>query len=377
MRIGFDAKRAFHNPTGLGNYSRTLLQNLAVQFPDSRYVLFNPKQANPVLATFLNSHPSLEEVLPDPGIGKRFSTFWRVFQLAGAASRAKVDLFHGLSNELPVGIHRQPFPTVVSQHDLIYLRHPEWYPFTDRMIYLRKSRYACRAANKVIAISEQTKRDLISFLNVPESTIRVVYQSISPVFLNPQNRTGPQEIRRKFDLPEAFLLFVGQGEGRKNLEGALRALALIPKAVRIPLVVLSYSPLSTNIQGIVAGLGLKKEVLFRQGVTQPELAGIYPMATALLYPSYYEGFGLPVVEALQSGTAVVAASGSSLEEAGGAGALYPDPGDPESISAAISLVLSGESFRNELIEKGKQHIKRFSPSSTSSDLMDLYRQYQT
>ena len=173
LRIGYDAKRLFNNFTGLGNYSRTLLANLAEYYPDNAYFLYSPKIAkNDETHFFLNS--ALFNVqLPKRGPG----AYWRSVGIKRDLLKHKIQLFHGLSHEIPLGLEKANIRSIVTIHDLIFERFPEHYPFIDRKIYSLKFRYACRHADHIVAISENTKQDIIEFYDIPPEKISVIYQS--------------------------------------------------------------------------------------------------------------------------------------------------------------------------------------------------------
>lgn len=217
MRIGFDGKRAVFNFTGLGNYSRTLIRALITHFPNAEYVLFTPGFRSHSRLAFLEECKNLKIVLPASPLGRLFPQLWRRVGVRCAVRRHGIALYHGLSNELPVGINTKRVRQVVTIHDLIFRRFPAYYPQLDRFIYARKVRHACRKADRIITVSEQTKRDLIEFERVDPSRVEIVYQSCDPQFTRPQNEITKSRVRQKYNLPAQYLLFVGSIEERKNL----------------------------------------------------------------------------------------------------------------------------------------------------------------
>ena len=172
MKIGFDAKRAFFNPTGLGNYSRTLISSLSNRFPDHEYFLYSPKVSHNGL--FSADTNNLQLRIPAGLIAKLAPALWRSYGMNRTLKQDKLDLYHGLSHELPAGIKKTKIPSVVTIHDLIYLRYPKYYPAMDRWVYDKKFRHSCRVADRIIAVSEQTRRDLIEFFNVIPEKITVI-----------------------------------------------------------------------------------------------------------------------------------------------------------------------------------------------------------
>ena len=200
MNIGFDAKRAFHNSTGLGNYSRTLIQGLATYYPHNEYFLFNPKPSKNYQLFFSNVH----EILPGGFVGKNFSSLWRSNLVKNDLKEFGIQLYHGLSNEIPVGIRKTAVPAVVTIHDLIFERYPDQFKKIDVIIYRKKFKYACINANRIIAASNQTKQDIVDRYKIDESKIDVCYQSCHPVFAQKIDDVVKERIRKKYGLPPNF-----------------------------------------------------------------------------------------------------------------------------------------------------------------------------
>lgn len=381
MRIAFDAKRAFHNGTGLGHYSRTLIRSLAHYYPQHEYLLLNPRRSH---RFELQGH-GLEQVLPEQWLHRTFSGVWRSRWCCATLEQKKVALYHGLSHELPVGIGRTGIPAVVTMHDLIPERHPEQYPFIDAQIYKRKSRYACEQAHRIIAISEQTKRDIIEYYGIDEQKIKVCYQSCDPRFYTPVSETEKERIRLKYQLPPRYFLSVGSIIERKNLLTVCKAMQRLQKESDIPLLVIgSGSRYKRKVESYLAAEGLQHRVLFlsdraalRQDVdfnTAADFPALYQLATALIYPSYFEGFGIPVLEGLCSRIPVITSDRSCLPEAGGPGAFYTDPDDPVAMAAAMQEAATANRSIATRIERGWDHAQQFMPDRTAAAVMKVYEE---
>ncbi|MEL6944605.1 MAG: glycosyltransferase family 1 protein, partial [Bacteroidota bacterium] len=234
LNIAFDAKRLYNNFTGLGNYSRTLVQNLARHFPEHHYHLYTPKiKKNSETLPFLE-HPQLQTQLPNTA----FKSFWRTFNIKKDLLKANIDIYHGLSHEIPVGIHKTGIKSVVSIHDLVIKRYPNYFPWLDRQIYDWKFRYACEHADAIVAISESTKQDIIEFYDIPAEKIQVIYQTCHERFQQILPNEHLQQIAQKYQLPSHFYLYVGSIIPRKNLDKIIDALALLPKDLQLPMVVI-------------------------------------------------------------------------------------------------------------------------------------------
>ena len=161
MNIGFDAKRAYHNGTGLGHYSRTLLHSLSEYYPEHQYYLFNPKSST----SFEVRGNNINEVLPKGFLNKIFSSAWRSSWVKKDLQKLKIDLYHGLSHEIPLGIHKTGIKSVVTIHDLIFERFPQQFNKINVQLFRKKFTYACKHSDKIIAISQQTKKDIINLLS--------------------------------------------------------------------------------------------------------------------------------------------------------------------------------------------------------------------
>ncbi|WP_312177198.1 glycosyltransferase family 1 protein [Chryseobacterium sp.] len=359
MKIAFDAKRFFHNTSGLGNYSRDLVRILAKYFPENEYILLNKNKSE--RATDLLSFPNVHFVETTKG------NFSRQLKMGKDAQQQNADIFHGLSGELPLKWDKKPIKKIVTIHDLIFVRYPQYYSFFDRKIHFWKFKKAADSADKIIAISEQTKRDIIQFLNIPESKIEVIYQGCHQAFKEQQSEDFIQQTKEKFDLPERFILNVGTIEERKNLLNVVKAL----KDNDIPLVVAGKkTKYFRKVERFVRENKMK--VYFLEGVSMDELAVIYKLADIFIYPSLFEGFGIPVIEALFSKTVVITSNTSCLPEAGGPDSVYIDPKNPLDIQAKIKFLWQNESERKRRAEKGFEFVQKFNDQSIAKELIKIY-----
>ncbi len=367
MRIGFDAKRAFFNYSGLGNYSRNMIQYLQGQYPENDYYLYIPgkkerfpKETNPRL------HYRFPERYPD----RKLPSFWRTFWLKKQLQDDRLDIYHGLSNELPAGIATSGIHSVVTIHDLIFIRFPDWYPPIDRWIYRKKSKYAAKVADLIIAISTQTKNDLIGYYGIDPAKIRVIYQGCDPVFYDnvPEKYEG---IRKKYNLPREYLLNVGTIEKRKNLLSLLEAIQI--EKIDVPLVVVGRQ--TSYMKAVRDYLERNRDirVLFLHDVPTEDLPPIYQMAECFIYPSVFEGFGIPILEALNSGTAVITSSGGCFPEAGGPASKYVDPGNTPALGEAIREVLEDSSLKEKMVRHGLEHALKFREDRIAGELMQAYQ----
>jgi len=368
MRIGYDAKRLFCNQRGLGNYSRDLIRILSQYFPDNRYDLYTPDIKLEVPINAQNT-----SIIQPDGIYKFLpSSLWRSYGLNAEIMRYGDDIFHGLSQELPIGIEKLPIKKIVTFHDAIFIRYPELYGASYRKIFTAKNLYSCRIADRIIAISEQSKQDAIEFFDADPTKVEVVYQGCNNIFRKTASANEKQDIRNKYNLPSVYLLFVGAIEPRKNIASIIQA--IYQEKIDLPLVVIGRKTIYTNeLQQLAAQLNLSTSILFLHQVETNDLPAIYQMAQLFVYPSIFEGFGIPILEALCSETPVVTSSGSCFEETGGKFSIYVSPQNAEEIGVAIRTVLNDSGHQKTMKQEGLLHAQNFTDDKIAVRLMSLYK----
>ena len=371
MIIGFDAKRAVQNNTGLGNYSRYLIEILSKYYPDNSYLLFAPKNKENIRLQTLKEQNNVRFFFPQ-GIWKLFPSWWRTSGIKKDLRDNKIDVFHGLSGELPSGIRETGIKSVVTIHDLIFLRYPEYYKPIDRKIYEKKFKYACQKADKIIAISECTKRDIINFFDIPADNINVIYQGCHPNFYQIVTEEIKKDVLKKYKLPENFILSVGSIESRKNLMLTVKALKRTKEKIHL-VAVGKRTPYQDEIEAFCTENGISDQVHFLNSVPFNDLPALYQSARLFVYTSFFEGFGIPIIEALSGGTPVIAATGSCLEEAGGPDSIYVDPNNEQELAEKIELVLENQDLATTMSVNGKKYVEQFSDKCISENLVNLYK----
>ena len=370
--IGFDAKRVVRNGTGLGSYGRTLVNDLA-QRQDLALRLYAPDKGRDDLRSQIVERPNVSFCYPHFSSSIHLpSSWWRMKGVVTDLQRDGVQLYHGLSGELPIGIRKSGIRSVVTIHDLIFLRHPEFYNWVDTKIYAWKFRQTLREADHVIAISECTKRDILYYGDIDEQKISIVYQSFAPRFSVEVSEEQRTQVRSAYQLPQRYILNVGSIEARKNILQAVQALPLLPDDVALVMVG-RHTPYTDQVLQYVREHHLEERVRVLHGVPDEHLPMLYALAESFVYPSVYEGFGIPIIEAISCGLPVVACSGSCLEEAGGPDSLYVQPGNVEAMAAAIRLTLVGAEGRELRIEKSKKYIRRFSGCNVADQVVNVYQ----
>ena len=370
MIIGFDAKRIVRNGTGLGNYGRTLVNDLsALDAFDLR--LYAPDNGITQLRSQIVGRPNVAFCYPrhaPTAIGK---ALWRSHGIVKQLQKDGVNIYHGLSGELPVGISKAGIRTVVTIHDLIFMRHPEYYNRTDVKIYTKKFFNTIKEADRIVAISECTKRDVCELGEVDPKRVDVIYQSCSPRFSEEPDAAKMWTVRDKYVLPDRYILCVGSIEERKNVLEAIQALHHLPDDVSL-VIVGRQTPYSDRVYEYVLEHRMHSRVQMLHNVPDDDLPALYRMVDCFVYPSRYEGFGIPIIEAISQGLPVVACTGSCLEEAGGPDSLYVSPDDPEAMAHALSQVLYGAPERQQRIDRSRQYIRRFENSDAARQMAALY-----
>jgi len=373
MKIGFDAKRIVRNHTGLGSYSRTLVNALAALDTDDELLLYAPDEGDPQLRRQIEPRHNVRFVYPSrplPFGGKLgMAARWREKTIVEQLKADGIELYHGLSGELPAGLKESGIRSIVTIHDLIFLRHPEYYHWWDTLLYRQKFLRTLKDADRIVAISECTKRDILHYGHFPEDRIDIIYQSCSTRFAHPADEHISQRVHAEYDLPGHYILSVGTIEERKNILLAVKALRHLP--ADLSLVVLGRpTKYLDKVRRYIAEQQLDHRVRFLHGVPNDALPAIYQMAAAFVYPSRYEGFGIPIIEAIQSGLPVVAAKGSCLEEAGGPASLYVDPDDDRALAEALLTALAESDSR---VAASRDYVRRFENSDVARQMMDEYR----
>lgn len=383
MNIGFDAKRAAQNRTGLGNYSRFVIRILSEKFTGNQYHLYTPK---PHRMPYLQEIPTLKHLFlhfPPQGIWSRLRSLWRVWGITKDIQKDGIHIFHGLSNELPLNIGTpeqrkmkaggKGCKYIVTVHDLIFIHTPQYYHWIDRQIYNFKFRRACLCADRVIAVSEYTKQEIMHYYHTPENKIDVVYQGCDPVFSQKIEEGKLQKVKAKSQLPDKFVLYVGSIEERKNLMLVAKAMAKLNRRAAIHVVAVGRRTAYVDkIQDFLKAQGIEHLFHFYHQVPYADLPSFYKWASTFAYPSRIEGFGIPLLEAISSGVPAIGCTGSCLEEAGGPNSIYVNPNDAQGMADAILRTCTDEDLRQHMISEGKKYALNFSDEKLSHDLMKVY-----
>lgn len=370
--IGFDAKYANAELSGMGSYGRFITRALATACTENAYLrMYIPKHIPNADYDDLVNMPNVESMEPDGSLWRRLSMLWRMWHVTKDAQRGDVELFHGLANSLPYGLSRKGIRSVVTIHDLRFIRYPNTFNILERAVKYLEMCSACRRADRIIAASQTTKRDLHKFLNVNPEKIDVVYEGCETIYNAHVSEEAVAEVREKYQLPKSYLLNVGDIEERKNIGLIIEAMAELPETVEL-VVAGRQTSYAKRLKKRIKSLGLEKRVHIRN-VAHNDRPALYKGANIFVYPSHFEGFATEILEALSVGVPVIAARGSSLEEAGGAKSIYVSPRDCGELVEEIEKLWSNDELRNEMIRAGKAHTRLFRAEVAAYNIIRCYK----
>ena len=366
MRIGIDARKL--HDYGIGTYIRNLLRELAKIDRQSEYVLFTRPQDVAVAATLGENFRAVPDRSGHYSIAEQIS-------IPLGARRERLDLFHATHYVLPL---LTPSKTVVTIHDCIHLMFPEYLRHRLGYAYARASLYtAAHKSNRILTVSEASKRDILKFFNVPPEKIVVTPNAIDDRFSAPPSDEHVAETRERYQLSHSYLLYVGNIKPHKNLERLIEAFHLVRMQGRSELELLIIGDEISKLQGLRRAVhkhDIHRYVRFLGYVPDKTLAVLYRLASVFVFPSLYEGFGLPPLEAMASGTPVVTSNVSSLPEVVGDAAVQVDPYSAEAIAHGILTVLRSPHLRSELQARGLKRVQEFSWARSVRRVREVYEE---
>lgn len=344
---------------------KCLTESITAQAPEHEYLLILPPGGEGVVDI-----PNAEKVYPP----LTYYSFREQIELPRILRRHKVDLLHSPHFLLPL---LRPCPAVVTIHDVIYLACPQDLPSQAGRLYYRTMMHAsARKATRIITDSQHSRDEIVRHLRIDPEKIEVVFPGVDPSFRQIAEVDRLEAVRARYSIDRDYILYVGIYKPRKNHAGLLRAFhQFLNDGGRAQLVI--AGPMAEGEAGLrrlAAELGIAGEVIFTGFVEEADLRALYSAARVYVCPSFYEGFGFTVLEAMASGTPVVCSSATSLPEVAGKAALYFDPHKPEEIAGALRIASLNESTRTSLIELGRQNLQRFNWAETARQTLDVYRE---
>lgn len=366
MIIGIDGNEAnLGKRVGIGEYAFELIKELSnLKSKDHHIVIYLKK--DPIADLPIESGTLKYRVIK-PG---KLWTQWRL-PIDLYLHNPKPDVFFSPSHYAP---RFCPVPTVISVMDLSYLHFPDLFDKSDLYQLRNWTSYSVKKASKILTISKSSKNDIIKSYSVNPGKVIVTYPGIKELSgLNPQVY-GMKKIENKYNISENFVLFVGTLQPRKNISKLIEAFSKVinqeSKVKNLELVVVGKRGWQyEEILEAPERFGIKERVKFLESVNDEELSVLYKNALCYVLPSLYEGFGLPVLEAMKAGCPVITSDVSSLPEAGGNACLYVDPNDVDDIAEKIRKLVTSDKLRNDLIAKGKEQVKKFSWNKTAKETL--------
>ncbi|MGQ9683652.1 MAG: glycosyltransferase family 4 protein [Anaerolineae bacterium] len=364
MQVGIDARLVYYHQAGISRYCLQLMRALADINTEDQFIIFQSRRDSRQLVSQSNfrirrlwtpSHHPLEQAL-----------------LSLELRLTPMQVLHSPDFIPPF---RRTCRSIITIHDLGFLLYPQSLTKSSARYYGQIDQ-AVRRTDHIIAVSESTRRDIVRMLGVPEHMITVIYEAPRRFFHPLPDVDLRQRLRQRFKLERDYVLFVGTIEPRKNIPGLLNAFQQLLDHYHPDVdLVLAGAPgwLTDEVYALVGRLGLSGRVRFLGRVSDEELVWLYNAARMLVLPSFYEGFGLPPLEAMACGTPVIVANVSSLPEVVGDAGLLVEPTDTDELTVAMWRLLSDELLRKELIAKGARRAASFSWERAARETLELYR----
>ncbi|MGH9379869.1 MAG: glycosyltransferase family 4 protein [Thermoanaerobaculia bacterium] len=363
--IGIDARKA--HDFGIGTYVRNLVDFIGRLDGENNYILFTGRDASGSFAELPENFRLVEESAPVYSGRELFALAWRLW-------RRRVDLYHATHYVLPAFV---PGKAVVTIHDIIHLLYPQFLPSALAYLYAQRMiRRSLTRGDAIIAVSSSTKTDLMEYFDVGGDKIQVVYQGVSDVFRQSLGEERIAEVAARLELKRPYLLFVGNPKPHKNLDNVVRAYA---RALKLrpfdgDLVCIGNRGQGDfKLEQRAEQLGIRDRVRLVGHVADELLPAIYQGATLFLFPTLYEGFGLPVVEAMASGVPVITSNTSALHEIAEGYAHLVDPLDVDAIAGAIAKCMHDPEHRESLAQLGRRRAEDFRWKRTAEQTLEIYR----
>ncbi len=365
-RIGVDARKI--KDFGIGSYIRHLLEAMGrrEESREYRFRVYVRRADRDVLAELPDHFELVTEESPGYSLAELTRFAWHLF-------RDRLDLFHATHYVLPPLFHSR---SVVTIHDIIHVLYPQFLPSRAAHFYARAMiRRALDRADRIITVSYNSKRDLIDYFHVPAGRIEVIYNGVSPLFRAEVGGEQRTRVAQKHGIRPPYLFFLGGEKPHKNVQNVLKAFGEARRKRSLPHVLVLGGPMPKNrarLEALIAALDLKSAVVETGIVDEEDLPGLYAGADAFLYPTLYEGFGLPVIEAMACGTPVLTSATSALQEVAGGFAYLVDPMDVDAIAGGIVVLTTDQRVREDFRELGRKRALDFSWDKAAERTLEVY-----
>jgi len=368
MKIGIDVRVLEIKMTGVGRYLLNILKNLPECDNQNDYFLFSYGKLPQYEKERIKNIPTLK-FTPQGIFQKAISPFWLNFVLPKYLEKYKIDLFFSPNHFLP--IKKIKPKSIIAIYDVFHKIDKNFHPLYYRKYADLLLKRAVKYTELIVTISESSKRDIIRFYNVPEEKIKVAYGAADEIFhLRNLSEADKRKISEKYNLPEKFILYIGVLEERKNIDGIIKIADLIKDKTETPIFL--FGRIGYRGNQYLKEIKKRKNIQYKGFVDNQDLPYIYNLATIFLFPSFYEGFGLPVLEAMQSGVPVLTSNTSSLPEVVGDGGIMHEPRDYEEFAKSIMKLLKDKDFYDKMKNKGLEQAKKFSWKKTTIEVVDLF-----
>ena len=371
--IGFDARYANVGDTTMSTYARYVISAMADACP--RYCYFRmyvPHNEQNDEYDTIAQRANVESLLPDGGIWRKIPWLWNLTSIGRDMERGDVELYHSLTPSLPFGLARRNIRSIVTVHSLNFLRlrgHGKRPSSIYRRIALADT---LRRADRIIAVSQCVKRDIVHLMHIDSDKIDVIYRGCHQRFHEPLSNEQVARAVKRYNLPEKYILFRGTQHAYKNISHLVEALPHISPDIHLVCAGRATSH-TEHVLHRIKSLGLEERVHMLYGAAEEDMPAIYHNAMIFVMPSRYEGFSIEIVEALTMGIPVIAARGSSLEEAGGPDSVYVTASDHKELAMAVEE-LAGDSQRREAMSAaGREYASRFRAELMAYNIQNCYR----
>ena len=366
MQVGFDGTPLMGQRAGIGNYTANLLAALLRHNPTANYYLYSN-------CPLRSLEPALQRAIQVPGYFPHSRWLWMQFILPRLIERTQPDVCHYTNASAP---WRQTRPFVLTIHDASLFLYRQYHPWSRLLAIRALLPSLARRAAAIITVSEHARADLARTLALPADKIQVIYEAPPPDFAPVTDSQYLARLRQRYNLPEKYLFYLGTLEPRKNLNRLIEAVRRLHRhGCCVPLVLAGpHGWRMDSFDQEIDRLTAESVVQYLGYIPAEDLPGLYTLATVFAFPSLYEGFGLPPLEAMVCGTPVLTSQGSAMAEVGGEAVYLVNPYDIEELTQGLHHLLTDAPLREELSQRGKQHVRQFSWEQAAKETMAVYQQ---
>ncbi len=369
MQIAINTLGPSKLKAGIGRYVSNLVNDLAKIDDKNKYFIFVNEDNFEWFANITNSNFKIIKLSNYSKI-KFMRVLWEQFILPLYCVTKKIDLLHSPGFTLPF---IKTCKQAVTIHDMTFFNYPEHHTFLKRIYFPMMIKHAAKRADLIFADSENTKQDIIKILKVKPDEIQTVHLGVEDIFFEKRNEKETKRILSKYNINKKYLLFVGTIEPRKNIATLISAFAKLPREDLDLVICGKLGWMYDEIFSLIKKEGISEQVKLLGFVPDEDLPSLYANSEVFVYPSFYEGFGLPVIEAMASGCPVITSNLSSTKEIAGESAMLIDPNDQEELIQAIKNLLANDKMRQNLIKKGRLRAKEFTTLATAEKTLRAYQ----